>query len=682
MNKKSSSNRNNPDLTFVLLCSGNGADSSSYKPNRDDSQWWQRRDALVRCTSAALFSRMFETQSVNASKVKLILLFDGDGAEMHMEVVDNKQEAINSDNKGLMIPTEQNLIRLWKRASSRPNIETSMGSLFCTCRYGNDTETISSSKNDRMIYKGRINKSNCSKRDLLAEIRRSVTYNEEETVLSFLRKWNLNSPDEMVLRKTNRDKLLLALNDLETMLQTDCRQKSDMGETNNLSSITFTSIFEENIRADCRQTKKRKFSEAEGIPDTIAIFLHETSNEELPCFGTYENISTSYSSPKHVFIFLGAVRDMTKNEYFALSKACDDFKIPLCGCNLGRTAEFTSKIIIAIMSHHKCNKLGNAINLLYKRAKESNSLGIKGFVDENESRCEDKNIQKSNSNDDLIKRDKMQQLTAHFIYLFPMKSIDLSLDLSTRSMTWFLVRSCVCALWRSRLASSTNTSQELNCLQNEFSIIFNDGICLFFQQSDLVSSLAKKHQAAPTEHQILTAIIRKRDDALHKLMTCDSKGKIDWKKTLFPSLPHHEEEQIERKIFYLSRSFTEKDSIDCMGDFFSSFYARSCSCQNSDMYEHETNSSYYAFVIDASIHASMFGASIIEKSEELGKSRKKISKFAKKEGIKLKCLHHATEVTITSIDFVASFISMIQHFHYHGVLIKTMQNTSRLEKCI
>ena len=41
-------------LTVVLMCKGRGSDS--FRPNRDESQWWSRRDALVRCVASFLFS--------------------------------------------------------------------------------------------------------------------------------------------------------------------------------------------------------------------------------------------------------------------------------------------------------------------------------------------------------------------------------------------------------------------------------------------------------------------------------------------------------------------------------------------------------------------------------------------------------------------------------------------------
>ena len=60
------------DITIVLICSGDGSNSKSYRPNRDESQWWGRRDALVRCVSASLFGG-----TNNGQNVTLILLFDG-----------------------------------------------------------------------------------------------------------------------------------------------------------------------------------------------------------------------------------------------------------------------------------------------------------------------------------------------------------------------------------------------------------------------------------------------------------------------------------------------------------------------------------------------------------------------------------------------------------------------------
>ena len=65
------------DLTICLLCSGKGDEAQSYRPNLDESQWWGRRDALVRCVSASLYGPRNTKQ--RPDRVEPCLLFDEDG---------------------------------------------------------------------------------------------------------------------------------------------------------------------------------------------------------------------------------------------------------------------------------------------------------------------------------------------------------------------------------------------------------------------------------------------------------------------------------------------------------------------------------------------------------------------------------------------------------------------------
>ena len=72
------------DLTICLLCSGKGAEAQSYRPNLDESQWWGRRDALVRCVAASLYGPR-NTKQKRPDRVELCLLFDEDGCVMRMQ---------------------------------------------------------------------------------------------------------------------------------------------------------------------------------------------------------------------------------------------------------------------------------------------------------------------------------------------------------------------------------------------------------------------------------------------------------------------------------------------------------------------------------------------------------------------------------------------------------------------
>jgi hypothetical protein len=58
------------------------------------------------------------------------------------------------------------------------------------------------------------------------------------------------------------------------------------------------------------------------------------------------------------------VRDLTQAEEHAVVAACARQRVRCVGCNLGRTAEFTSKIILAIHGHRMNARLGRAASAL------------------------------------------------------------------------------------------------------------------------------------------------------------------------------------------------------------------------------------------------------------------------------------------------------------------------------
>lgn len=699
-----------PNLCFILLCSGNGADSTSYKPNRDETQWWQRRDALVRCTSAALFSSMFHHIHNNnnddvtkTTNTELILLFDGDGAQMHMQVVSShsNDDRNDNDNDMLFIPSEQNLIQLWKRASARPNTEIVIGCLSCTCRTViHDENKNKTGKRMRMSK----NKSNCSKRELLSEIRyrlasnKFITYeeslscsynanadndhnNNNDMHMIFLRKWHLNASDDVVLRKVNREKLLLAWNDLITMTtwKKNCtlikhEYEKPFERSLTEEESTFSRVLQSHVSFDKRLKQRSKRNNSNSEPNTLAIFLHETSKEELPCFGLQlHEVAENNYRPDQIFIFLGAVRDMTNNEYLALSAACDKLDIPLCGCNLGKTAEFTSKIIMTMISHQAVGRLGIAVALLWKRAAASNNLGVQAITSEKDHATSIiKGTPKSKARGHF--RSESTKVVLHFVCLIPMSSQELSVDLSKRSITysWHMIRSCVCALWRSRLASSCSTDDNTDNdnFQNELSIIFDDGVCLFFEQKDLVKNLAEKHQAAPTEYQVLSTLCTKRNEETMKRLK-----KLDWMSKLFPSYKVNDIVSFKiRKIFCANR-IPRGDETSSVEDFIASFYAAPCFCAK----HHRPlgSSAYISFVFDVDTLpiirlSNMDARSSLVTKEKLKKARKKIIRVAQEEGIATSTLCFGSKGVIFGVDVVASFITMMQHFHYHGVLLGTL----------
>jgi hypothetical protein len=92
-----------------------------------------------------------------------------------------------------------------------------------------------------------------------------------------------------------------------------------------------------------------------------------------------------------------------------------------------------------------------------------------------------------------------------------MSSKDVSTDMEQRNRTlWCLVRVIVCTLWRSKLASTKSSLEEGDRSHhiNTLHLIFDDGVVICLRETDFVEKLAMNHKAAPSENQILTALVQ------------------------------------------------------------------------------------------------------------------------------------------------------------------------------
>ena len=268
----------------------------------------------------------------------------------------------------------------------------------------------------------------------------------------------------------------------------------------------------------------------------IAAYLHESCDAELPCWGWdrhgADNIDDDDDAVEEVFLFLGAVRDMTESENRALSRACSALAFPLVPCRLSPVPEFTSKILSVAGYHFFRRVLGGGLVELWRRRhyrlpREMNS------VTSLPSTCP-----------------QSYNRTIHAIAMVPMGSQSLSADPSRRNRAmWCMVRLCVCSLWRSRLASdsSSSSSSSPEALNNLLTFLFEDGVGITLSQKEFTSSMAGKHRAAPSERQILEELCGRRD-ALTSMP--DGKGiKQICKDILLSSMPSSGDDN--RDIFAL-----------------------------------------------------------------------------------------------------------------------------------
>lgn len=91
-------------VDIVLFVRGRGSDKASFRPNRDETQWWNRRDALVRCIASFLFGPHSDKM-----RKSVILLFDEDWTRIRLELKDGARASF--------LPIEKNVIFLIKKAT-------------------------------------------------------------------------------------------------------------------------------------------------------------------------------------------------------------------------------------------------------------------------------------------------------------------------------------------------------------------------------------------------------------------------------------------------------------------------------------------------------------------------------------------------------------------------------------
>jgi len=347
-----------------------------------------------------------------------------------------------------------------------------------------------------------------SKRDIVSVLQRTCP-------VEYLREHRLNVSEDLALRKFNMGKLRIIWEDYckGVAVVTKKRQDGDIrrDETEDNTRGTKECI-NENDEEEVQQDRMERTFRAilscvkadvvqrngdDRPVKAVAAYLHESCDSELPCWG-WNNVEDGEDDVvEQVFIFLGAVRDMTELENLALSRACHNLNIPLVGCRLGPVIEFTSKILSVVTYHFHRRVLGRKLVELWKRRLDRSR----------------------EMNSEILSVPRTTNRTIHTIALVPMNSQSLTSDpLQRKRIMWCMVRICVCSLWRSKLASaSTSSSTSSEPLNNVLTFLFDDGIRITLKQREFTSAMAEKHKAAPSERQILEELCHRRDVAISKI---------------------------------------------------------------------------------------------------------------------------------------------------------------------
>jgi len=567
-------------VRIVLLCKGRGGEASSYRPNRHDTQWTNRRDALVRCVAAFLYG-----PSSSSAEREVILIHDEDYARIEMRLQPN------------IVPTEQAILSLWKEAATNPgrsiNVEKGI-----TCRM------VLLDKSSSTTADACMPTNMDSKRQVLE-------YLQQHCSMEFLRKHRLNSSVDVILRKTNKKALMEVYrewnnkNASSTMIATTNKQER------------LASIFQELLKPINTL-----------IEQVVAGILHESSAAELPCF----DVESEETPNLQICLFLGAVRDMHPWENRVLSSCCLAATVPLVRVRLSPVSEFTSKILSVVATHDAHETLGPA--LLRLCDKQVTQKALVGSKHEN------------------APTRATQRL--HVVCFMPIPSDALSSDLNQRSRAlWALVRVTVCTLWRSRLASSSVASA--SPLQNELTILFEDGVVITLKQDELVTSLAEQHQAAPCEYQILQALCKKRDE------TVASSNHGDWNAKRADELLQSilSEDQSSLPTFALD---TTEEEDTGKGGLVTSVYS---SVSNT-----------------VAINGGQLVLLLRIRDDGVGVTNSTELTMQVKEACERRCIPVLRESLVTQVvqDKEAATVTMIQHFIYQGRLFPALEDVKSKQR--
>jgi hypothetical protein len=210
---------------------------------------------------------------------------------------------------------------------------------------------------------------------------------------------------------------------------------------------------------------------------------------------------------------MGAVRDCSEEETVSLILAAKSLNIVCVGANLGRTAEFTSKIVTAFNAHAAANVLARAVialpemgdsaplKLVPMRAGEWSWDGEKNFFSKKRKISSVSEISSSTI------------AVHHFsvVAFLIMTPDEICVDLEHREKMLGIVQIIVSTLWRSRLVSENNQ----DCASNSPEAVVVPILYLFFSddsfakltQSKIAFAMGESHMAAPSEFQVLSMLI-------------------------------------------------------------------------------------------------------------------------------------------------------------------------------
>ena len=511
-NQKSSSDStfiNNNHTAFIFLveppCTSDG-----FRPNNLETSHSKRRDSLCRILKQSLY--IGNNNPSPCIECDYIFTFENPDNNNNNDKINGVIAMDSSLVKQIPIPSEKSLLKLWRASFNNAN-KTNNNSLLlslssenflnnnnnnnlnmntnsCICSTSLDSDFMvvpnlqlssSSSSSSSLSYS---DVSTVGKRALLKMMQSNAS-------LEFLRQFNLNGSEEMVLRKKNRADIMKAFQHFQS--SSSSKSKSII-KNNNLEEYINISKKNKNtylMKTFCLLLYRIKQKIGPNV-DLSVLILHEDFEQELPVFG-YNHISLKDNFC--TVCVLGGVRDMTQRENDALQLACKIMKVRLVGTNLGRVPEFTSKIAAAINIHALCNVLSGAVQQLEELDETKSIFKIQSLRQKHQS------IAQKQSSSENISNPKNY---LNVIAWWPMNVKEV-LDAEQTKLAP-LIQIVVCTLWKSRLFSEVANDQCTTDVVPSLTLIFKDGNLATITQEDLVRLMAEKHQAVPSEYQIVALL--------------------------------------------------------------------------------------------------------------------------------------------------------------------------------
>ena len=578
------------------------------------------------------------------------------------------------------VPCEAVLLKHWKKTTSIAEDNPHTGTLL-----SHSSSTVASLDPSLEAANKKIP---CTVVKVDMDKRSQLQLLQKQAPISFLREHSLNGSEATVLKKRNRKAIETASRAWNASQQqfTSSKDKGDEAGKSQLRSS-----YEVLLRRFCRS-----MGTAEGKKLRVTLLLlHEDYEQELAVFRDAgeeeEDRHEDEKKTQHLVVcVLGAVRDIRRDEEECAIAAVQALKSDsmvvqtrIIGCNLGRTPEFTSKIVSAMCFHSSQGKLEAALGNMREMSLpiHEHECGSGEEVSAKRVRLEEKrDITGGEAGGGWLRKLKPTQLVSrttsvslskdrgngvlytpagevpHSVHLhfviqlpFPFSLVDAAIPSGEATVTgevararqrvFPLVQAVVVALWRSRISGEAqlgeNPDREGTLLSfqsqshlplNSLHIISSDPSegALELEQLTFIAAMACQHRAAPSEGQVLLTLQSFLKDRVTELSSSGEKVTPD---------------EVVQGI--LQRKKGKKAVVlhqDDLPAVFLSAYSGACSC---------------TATTTVPIPASSEGPS----AEEKRKRRKK------------------TVIVVLGADMHlrARSICMLQHFAYHGRLLPSLK---------